>query len=275
MKFWIPGDDTIYLFQILKAASLLDDYAQIRQVIKSGLVSVNEQVTTEQRTELKVGDTVRFKEHHIKIIESDPPKASQSEDTYDTRDKEIKRSDKGVLHGKVKKWETKQLKPEIEIEKGLKKTSRKLHNILININKTISFAESCTGGMIQEIITSYSGSSNYFLGGIVSYSNKAKIKLLKVKSGTLEKYGAVSKETAVEMVKGVRDLFNSDYAGAVTGIAGPTGGSGDKPVGTVFIAISITDKIIHNAYNFTGDRDMIRKKAALEMLNLVLTNIQN
>lgn len=109
-----------------------------------------------------------------------------------------------------------------------------VHEKLIQEGKTLSLAESCTGGAIASRITSQSGSSNYFLGGVVSYSNQAKHSLLGVEESTLKKHGAVSEETAKEMVLGALDAFDSDYALSITGIAGPDGGTEEKPVGLVY-----------------------------------------
>jgi nicotinamide-nucleotide amidase len=109
--------------------------------------------------------------------------------------------------------------------------------ILLEKNKTISTAESCTGGAIASLITSVAGSSAYFEGSIVSYSNRIKQNLLGVKKETLDAHGAVSEETVREMLSGVLDKMKTDYGIAVTGIMGPGGGSEDKPVGTVWIAV--------------------------------------
>lgn len=110
--------------------------------------------------------------------------------------------------------------------------------------KTLSIAESCTGGNVAAMITAIPGSSDYFIGSIVAYSNDIKEQWLKVKKETLINYGAVSENTAIEMVKGALDSFNSDYAVATTGIAGPGGGSEEKPVGFVWIAAGNREKII-------------------------------
>lgn len=115
--------------------------------------------------------------------------------------------------------------------------SESIHNLLIDKKLTISTAESCTGGNVAKTLISNSGSSNYYIGGIVSYSNDSKINELKVKASTLQKHGAVSEETAIEMVKGVQQKFNTDIAISTTGIAGPDGGTTEKPVGTIWIAI--------------------------------------
>jgi nicotinamide-nucleotide amidase len=114
--------------------------------------------------------------------------------------------------------------------------------ILLQNKKTIATAESCTGGAVASLITSVPGSSAYFKGSIVSYSNDIKQDLLGVKKQTLDAYGAVSEETAREMLSGILDKMKTDYGIAVTGIMGPGGGSDEKPVGTVWIAVGNTKK---------------------------------
>ena len=139
---------------------------------------------------------------------------------------------------------------------------------------TLSVCESCTGGMLGSIITQVPGSSKYFPGGIIAYSNEVKQKTVGVKLTTLKKYGAVSTEVAREMAQGVRKRFKSDIGIGITGIAGPSGGSKKKPVGLVFISLSYDKIIFVKKYLFKGNRDHIRKKActqALVLLNHLLT----
>ena len=102
---------------------------------------------------------------------------------------------------------------------------------------TLATAESCTGGLIGHLITNVSGSSDYYLGGVIAYANRVKCETLGVRAETLARAGAVSRETAIQMAHGVRRLLDADYALSVTGIAGPTGGTPDKPVGLTFIAL--------------------------------------
>lgn len=137
---------------------------------------------------------------------------------------------------------------------------------------TFSTAESCTGGMIGEKITALSGSSEIYCGGIISYSNEVKMKVLGVKAETLSGYGAVSVETASEMAEGARRLTESDIAVSVTGIAGPTGSTADKPVGTVCFGISTKDKTktFRKQFGENKTRDEIRELAASFALRLVL-----
>ncbi|MDR3243361.1 MAG: competence/damage-inducible protein A [Elusimicrobiota bacterium] len=142
---------------------------------------------------------------------------------------------------------------EDSIETMIGKLLRKNH-------QTIATAESCTGGMIAQRITDIAGSSDYFKGTIVSYSNEAKISLLGVKKETIESFGAVSPQSASEMAKGALRAFNTDFAVSSTGIAGPGGGSKEKPVGLVYIAIASKDKTEVFKYNFIGGRQDIRER---------------
>ncbi|MCL6472496.1 MAG: competence/damage-inducible protein A [Firmicutes bacterium] len=143
---------------------------------------------------------------------------------------------------------------------------------------TLALAESCTGGLTSKKITDISGSSDYFLGGIISYSNDAKVALLNVSEQTLARQGAVSAATALAMAVGVRNRLGSDIGLSITGIAGPTGGTPDKPVGLIYIALSHESTSYSNKYVFFGSRDIIRLKsanAALDMLRYyILDNFE-
>ncbi|WP_410208056.1 CinA family nicotinamide mononucleotide deamidase-related protein [Fusobacterium sp.] len=138
----------------------------------------------------------------------------------------------------------------------------KVVDLVKKLGMNISVAESCTGGILASTLIGVPGVSDIFKEGIVSYSNEAKVKRLGVKKETLDKYGAVSKETAQEMVLGL----DSDIALSTTGIAGPGGGSTDKPVGLVYIGIRIKDKIYIEKRVFKGDRSKVRKKAVSQAL---------
>jgi len=132
-------------------------------------------------------------------------------------------------------------------------------------------AESCTGGGIAQAITEISGSSAWFDRGFVTYSNLAKVEMLKVNQATLDKEGAVSEEVASQMVKGALDNSNADIAISVTGIAGPAGGSEQKPVGTVYIGCGKKDgKIVCNKHVFSGNRATIRQQTVLTALKCCL-----
>lgn len=134
---------------------------------------------------------------------------------------------------------------------------------------SISTAESCTGGLVSHRITNVSGSSDYYKGSVIAYANEVKEKILGVAGRTLREKGAVSAECAVEMAKGVCSLLGSDIGIATTGIAGPTGGTPDKPVGLVYIALATNDYVYHEKHIFHADREGNKCEAAdaaLEML---------
>ena len=141
--------------------------------------------------------------------------------------------------------------------------------ILLKKEKTLSVAESCTGGLIGNRLTDVAGSSTYYQGGVISYSNQAKVDLLGVSAETIQSHGAVSAETAREMAKGVRAVMHTDLGLAVTGIAGPDGGSRDKPVGTVHIALSSQTGTFTEKYRFWGRRKQIKLNSAMMALDWV------
>ena len=150
-------------------------------------------------------------------------------------------------------------------------TCVQLASALIKRNLRIALAESCTGGLVCEQLTNIPGSSIWFDRGFITYSNESKIELLKVKETTLTEFGAVSKEIASEMALGTLDASHADIALSITGIAGPSGGSIDKPVGTVFFAIAYRNKVVFNASKiFPGSRENIRESSCLFALNQVL-----
>ncbi len=139
---------------------------------------------------------------------------------------------------------------------------------------SLAVAESCTGGLVAHMITQIAGSSDYFLGGVIAYSNRAKMKLLGVKRTTLNRYGAVSSETAAEMAKGAQDIFGADSALSTTGIAGPAGGTDAKPVGLVYIALAMKGKTITARHVFTGTRHEIKARAARASLRMLRNYIK-
>ena len=140
------------------------------------------------------------------------------------------------------------------------------------LNKKLTIAESCTGGMIASYITSVSGSSNIFDRGFVTYSNEAKIDLLNVKKATLKNHGAVSFETAIEMVEGAINNSIASVAISITGVAGPKGGTKEKPVGLVYIGIKKNSKTIVKKYLFKNKkRNSIQKTTVKEALKLILS----
>lgn len=137
--------------------------------------------------------------------------------------------------------QVKQRLGEYLVSDGKPTLAEEVHNLLLEKKKTLSIAESCTGGLITNQLIELPGSSSYLHQGLVTYSNTSKIKVLNVSSETLEKHGAVSTQIAIEMAKGVRNILGSDYALSTTGVAGPGGGTKDKPVGTVAIALVSKD----------------------------------
>jgi nicotinamide-nucleotide amidase len=145
-----------------------------------------------------------------------------------------------------------------------------LSELLSSLNMTLATAESCTGGLIANRITNVSGSSRYFERGVITYSNESKIDLLDVPLETIERYGAVSSETAVAMANGVRNLAKTDLGLAVTGIAGPDGGTPEKPVGLVFIALARNDYTECKKLQFDGSRTEIKEKTANAALEIVI-----
>ncbi len=144
-----------------------------------------------------------------------------------------------------------------------------LGKVLTKKNLTLSTAESCTGGYVAHLITSVSGSSAYYMGSILSYSNEIKMAQLGVKKETLEKFGAVSEETVKEMVAGALRLLKTDIAVATSGIAGPTGGTPDKPVGTIWIAVGNAEKTEAFQLSLGNDRERNIQYTAVRALNMV------
>lgn len=140
---------------------------------------------------------------------------------------------------------------------------------LVENNITISTAESCTGGSLGKIITSVSGVSSIYGFGFITYANEAKEKILGVSHETLEKHGAVSSKTALEMALGARKVSGSDIAVSVTGIAGPGGGTVEKPVGLVYIAIADKDGAEYRKLSLDGTRDEIRAQTCDKVFALI------
>jgi nicotinamide-nucleotide amidase len=134
---------------------------------------------------------------------------------------------------------------------------------------TIAVAESCTGGLITDKITDVPGSSNYFERGVIAYSNQSKTEILKVPKELIEKHGAVSSEVAKAMAAGVRQIADTDIGVSTTGIAGPTGGSPEKPVGLVWIGFSDRNETLAMKFNFGDDRRRVKERAAQAALELV------
>ena len=148
-----------------------------------------------------------------------------------------------------------------------------LGRLLLEKKYTLALAESCTGGLISRRITRVSGSSGYYLGGAVTYANATKVNFLGVEPMTLERYGAVSEQTSLEMSRGIRERTGATIALSVTGIAGPSGGSPEKPVGTVWMSIAQADRHEARLFQFHGDRDQIILGASQAALNWLRTTL--
>jgi PncC family amidohydrolase len=138
---------------------------------------------------------------------------------------------------------------------------------------TIATAESCTGGLLAHTLTNVSGSSEYFDCGVISYSNTAKMRLLDVPEQLLKNYGAVSKEVAAAMAKAIQQRAQVNYGLATTGIAGPTGGTKDKPVGLVYIALSTKNTVVVKQFLFSGDRLSNKENTCTAALKLLLETL--
>ena len=153
----------------------------------------------------------------------------------------------------------------------MKKLSKKIVKILARKKLKISIAESCTGGLLSSAITSASGSSKVFTQGMVVYSNQSKIKFLKIPKKTIRRYGTVSKQICLTMVKNMSKICKTNMSVSVTGIAGPSGGTKKKPVGLVYIGIKKANKINVNKYLFKNrGRTYIQKAAVNKSLGLIL-----
>ncbi len=146
--------------------------------------------------------------------------------------------------------------------------------LLTKSGKTLATAESCTGGYIAQMITSVAGSSNYFMGSVVSYSNRAKINLLNVPEQAIEQHGAVSKSVVEAMATGALKKFNTDYAVATSGIAGPSGGTDEKPVGTTWIALATPNGVKSKLFHFGEHRGRNIRRAALAALDMLRLEIK-
>tara|TARA_B100000029_G_C17248856_1_gene841977 strand:+ start:243 stop:716 length:474 start_codon:yes stop_codon:yes gene_type:complete len=154
----------------------------------------------------------------------------------------------------------------------MKKLSSKVIKLLTKRKLKISFVESCTGGLLSSSVTSISGSSKVFTIGLISYSNQSKIKILKVPKKLIAKYGAVSYETCLSMVKNLNKISKTNISVSITGVAGPNGGTKQKPVGLVFIGIKKGNKILVKKYLFKNKKRIsIQKSTVYKALNLILS----
>ena len=151
--------------------------------------------------------------------------------------------------------------------------SLKIVKLLTSKGLTVSFAESCTGGLLSSSITSISGSSKVFNMGLVTYSNNAKVKLLKVPKKTINKYGAVSYETCLSMVKNLSKISKSNISISITGVAGPNGGTKEKPVGLVYIGLKKGSKAIIKKNLFKSKKRISIQKATVNQALKMILNI--
>jgi PncC family amidohydrolase len=140
---------------------------------------------------------------------------------------------------------------------------------LIKKKLSLSICESCTGGMLGTFITSEPGSSKYFCGGVIAYSDEVKQRVVGVRQATLSKYGAVSAEVVREMAQGVLKRFKADISISITGIAGPTGGTKKKPVGLVYLCVATRQHVAVENCMFKGSRNQIRREACKKVLRLL------
>lgn len=166
-------------------------------------------------------------------------------------------------------------------EQQLMALSQQLGTTLLQQRRMLTTAESCTGGWVAQVITAIAGSSQWFERGFVTYTNDAKREMLGVSNETLQTYGAVSEATVIEMARGALQHSHASVSLAVSGIAGPTGGTAEKPVGMVWFAWVKTDlvgagdvKIVTRSDVYTGDRHQIRRQAVIEAIQGALTLLQ-
>jgi nicotinamide-nucleotide amidase len=194
---------------------------------------------------------VKFPETMVKLVVRDRDRAAADARLAEL-DREIRERLRGYLYGDG---------DETLVDRTVRR--------LIEAGKTVATAESCTGGMIGELLTRRPGSSRAFLGGAITYSNAEKVRQLGVAEDTLASHGAVSEPTVREMALGARQRFGADLAVAVSGVAGPDGGTPDKPVGTVWLALASADGVATKKLSWPGSRDYVRTLAAWWALKLI------
>jgi PncC family amidohydrolase len=161
----------------------------------------------------------------------------------------------------------------VDRDAALVELARRLQAACLDRNVTVALAESCTGGLVAAAMTETPGSSGYFAGGIVSYADAAKRDLLGVPPDLLAAHGAVSAQVARSMAEGARDRFGASLAGAVTGIAGPDGGSDEKPVGLTYLGVADGDGVEVRRIVWNGDRAGNRRESAVALLELLLERV--
>lgn len=152
--------------------------------------------------------------------------------------------------------------------------AERLQGLCLGRGASVALAESCTGGLVADAITDVAGSSGYFLGGVVSYSNEAKERLLQVPAAALAAHGAVSAQVARAMAEGARVRFAADVGGAVTGVAGPDGGTAAKPVGLTYVAVADATGVEVRRLQWSGDRAANKQASARALLELLLERVE-
>ena len=150
-----------------------------------------------------------------------------------------------------------------------------ISQLLIKKGKTIAIAESCTGGLLANLVTNIPGSSQYFLLGIVAYSNQAKTSLLGIPAILIKRHGAVSRQVAQLMAEKIRRIASASFGIGITGIAGPLGATPAKPRGTVFISVATRNKAVTKRFHFAGSRLVVKRKAALKTLSILKRLLKN
>ncbi len=230
------------------------DLFRLRSICVFGLgeSTVNEKIAglTDEFPDIRLGLRARFPEIQIKLQVQ-----GRQEDRLD------------ALLQEGTRWVEKRLGDKIFSTRG-ESMEEVVGRLLSEREATVALAESCTGGLIAHMLTSVSGSSDYFLLSAVTYSNNAKVKVLGVNTGTLEKHGAVHEETAREMAQGTAKVAGATYGLSTTGIAGPTGGSDEKPVGTVCIGLATPQNAVGKRFVFSGfDRSSNKMIFAMTALN--------
>src|SRR5690606_14404716 len=166
----------------------------------------------------------------------------------------------GLLYGLV---------PELVFGEGAETLEQVVGRLLKEQGHTLSLAESCTGGYISHLMTSVPGSSAYYIGGVVSYANAVKMEELGIPAGMLELEGAVSRPVVERMARGVREALRTTWSIAVSGVAGPDGGTPEKPVGTVWMAVAGPGGVRSVVGQFPGTRDLVIKRSAMAALNML------
>ena len=159
-------------------------------------------------------------------------------------------------------------------EDGLAGLARQLQDLALALGVSVGTAESCTGGLVGHTLTAIAGSSEYYRGGVISYSDELKVDLLGVAAETIERHGAVSAQVAVAMAEGARDRLGSDYAISVTGVAGPAGGTAAKPVGLTYVAAAGPAGHQVRRHLWSGDRTANKEQSAAAALELLLGTIE-